>query len=1001
MTEPSTPWRRALLPVGTLALLALALPLDALPRNLDDRFTPGTPHPLVAVDRADGDSLDGAAVDGAFARTPLAFEPNVGQTDPAVDYLARRPGYTLFLTSGEAVFAFETGGDDAVLRVELDGARSDAPAAGESRLQGRVNYLIGNDPAAWRTDVPTWGRVRYGDVYPGVDLVWYGNGTELEYDFVVAPGADASVIRLVFDGAANATLAENGDLLLELDGREVRQTRPVIWQATEAGRREVEGGYALDGGEAVRFDVGAYDPSLPLVIDPVLVYGTFLGGTGLDKIEDITLDVSGNLYATGETGSPNFPTDGGLASGPGSPNAPKGQRDVFITKLNAGGTDTVFSTYVGGSSIDRAFGIGVDLSNNRAWVTGSTESDNFPTVSAFQGSLASPGVRDGFVVKLNANGNALLLSSYLGGENVDSGVAIAVDASGDGYVVGDLESDVLGFTPPAGGLQPTRGGGRDGFVLKINGNNTLNYFTYFGGSFFDEILNVAVDADGNVYGTGVTESSDFLTVNGDLSFSTFDAVGNGPSDGFVIKLGPDGDDLIHGSFLGGSEEEDGHGIALDGDGNAYVTGFTTSGDFPTAGTPFQGALNGDPIITMDAYATKVNAAGDALVYSTYLGGTANEIGFEIAVDPCGRAFVVGTTGSADFPTANSFHDHEGGDDAFVTGLGLTGSGLTFSTFLGGPNNEEGNGIAVTECAGDVYAGGAAGNLFEDVVTGSFDVTYNGGTSDAFALRIDVSGDADLDQIPDQIEADNLPPTDPETKDNDIFTADAAGNRLFAMQQFRDFVDREGLEGGISFWANALTNATASRAEVVRFFYNSAEYQNEFANVIRLALAHQQGFADQIPEFALLQTLFGQFPETDDLFDLSADLATDPNWIARYGTGAFPDDPAGNDAFVTQVFQDLLARAPAQAGLDYWSNQLDADDITRADLFVFIAETNEFKTRIANEQFVVSIFTEMLQRAPAQGGFTFWVNQLDAAASNLSLIQAILDSAEYSGRFVEP
>jgi hypothetical protein len=982
---------------GTLALAALALPSGALPPNLDAVPPDGTPPRFVTFDAA-ADSVP-AAVDDAFGRMPLAFEPNVGQTHGAVDFLARRPGYTLFLTPAEAVFAFATPGDGTVLRLRLDGARADAPAAGEAELAGKVNYFIGSDPAAWRTDVPTWGRVRYTEIYRGVDLVWYGNGRELEFDLVVAPGADPSAIRLAFDGVARARLAQTGDLVLEVGGREVRQTRPVIWQQTAAGRREVEGGYVLDGGAAVRFDVGAYDRTLPLVIDPVLVYGTFLGGTGLDKIEDVAVNAAGNLFATGETGSPNFPTDGGVVI-----NAPKGGRDVFVTKLNPGGTDTEYSTYVGGSSVDRAFGIALDPNNNRAWVTGSTQSTNFPVVNAFQSSLSvspPPQNRDGFVLKLNANGNALLLSSYFGGPEEDSGVAIAVNASGDAYMVGDLDNDraSLGFVPPAGGLQPDLGGGRDGFVLKINGNNTLNYFTYLGGSFFDEVLNVAVDGDGNAYLTGVTESSDFLTLNGDASFATFDAVGSGPSDGFVVKLGPAGNDLVYGSFLGGSQDEDGHGIALDADRNAYVTGFTASDDFPTAGTPFQAALNGDPILTMDAYVTKVNAAGDALVYSTYLGGAANEVGFEVAVDPCGRAFVVGTTGSVDFPTANSFDSHGGGDDAFVTGVGLTGSGLTFSTFLGGPNNEEGNGIAVSGCAGSVYAGGAAGNLFDETVAGSFDVSYNGGTSDAFAVRIDVSGDADADGIPDQLEADNLPPTDPETKDNDVFAADPAGNRLFAMQQFRDFVDREGLEGGITFWANALTNAAATRAEVVRFFHDSAEYQNNFANVIRLALAHRQGFASQIPVFATLQTLFGQFPETADLFDLSATLAADPEWIARYGTGAFPDDPAGNDAFVTQVFQDLLARAPAQAGLDYWSNQLDADVITRPDLFAFISETNEFKARIANEQFVVSIFTEMLRRAPAQGGFTFWVNQLDGGGSNLVLIDTVLASTEYRNRFL--
>jgi hypothetical protein len=381
---------------------------------------------------------------------------------------------------------------------------------------------------------------------------------------------------------------------------------------------------------------------------------------------------------------------------------------------------------------------------------------------------------------------------------------------------------------------------------------------------------------------------------------------------------------------------------------------------------------------------------------------------DVAVDACDRPFVAGFTNSGaavdpadDFPTLDPLHGYGGGNDAFLTGFTADASALTFSTFIGGLNNDVGNAVAATTCGGDVYAGGVAGNAFADVVVGSFDTSYGGGTSDGFALRIALEEDPDTDDdgIPNDVEPTNQPPTDPDVKDNDVFTASAAGNRLFAMQQFRDFVDREGLSGGITFWANALTNGSATRAEVARFFYNSSEYQSDFAPVVRLALAHRQGQANKIPDFATLQGFFGRFPETDDLFDLSAELATEAQWITRYGTGAFPDDPAGNDAFVTQVFQDLLGRAPAQAGLDYWSNQLDNDTITRPDLFAFISETNEFKTRIANGQFVISIFTEMLQRAPASGGFTFWVNQLNGGGSNLALINAIIGSAEYHGRFL--
>jgi hypothetical protein len=992
VNQPAThPWR-VLLPVWALALLAPALPLEAA--------HPSAPRPAAVAHDAAGDSLPASA---AFARSPLAFEPNVGQTDPAVDFLTRRPGYALFLTSREAVFAFDREDDAAVLRVRLDGARKGAPAVGERRLPGRVNYLGGRDPADWHVGVPTWGRVRYADVYPGVDLVWYGNGAELEYDFVVAPGADPGAIRLAFDGASRAALAANGDLLLEVAGHQVRQTRPVIWQETAAGRREVEGGYVLDGAAAVRFDVGAYDRALPVVIDPVLVYGTFLGGSSLDAVNDIALDGDGNLYATGETNSSAFPTAGGLTSGTGSPNAAHGARDVFVTKLNAAGTALVYSTYVGGTALDRGTGIAVNPSNGRAWVTGVTQSTDFPVVNAFQGTLGGSN-QDGFLLTLSADGSTLVLSSFVGGENnSDAGNAVAVDGNGDAYVVGLMRSDSLGFTPPAGGLQPTRTGGNDAFVLKVTAAGALDYFTYLGGGSADQAFDVAVDGAGNAYVTGVTSSSTFLSASGDGSFGTFDATGSGTSDGFVVKLGPDGDDLMHGSFVGGDAEEDGNGIAIDGDGNAYLTGSTTSGNFPTVGTPFQSAQG-----SLDAFVTKVNAAGDALVFSTYLGGTADDVGTEIAVDACDRPFVVGFTNSGaaidpadDFPTLDPLHAYGGGNDAFLAGFTADGSALTFSTFLGGVNNDVGNAVAATSCGGDVYAGGAAGNAFPDVVAGSFDTTYNGGTADGFALRIALEEDADTDDdgIPNDVEPTNQPPTNPNVKDNDIFTANAAGNRLFAMQQFRDFVEREGLSGGITFWANALTNGTATRAEVIRFFYNSAEYQNDFAPVVRLTLAHRQGQTNKIPDFATLEAFYARFPETDDLFDLSAELAAEAQWIARYGTGAFPNNPAGNDGFVTLVFNDLLGRAPAQAGLDYWSNQLDAGTITRPDLFAFVSETNEFKNRIANSQFVVSIFTEMLNRAPAGAGFTFWVNQLNGGGSNLALINAILGSAEYHDRFL--
>ena len=397
-----------------------------------------------------------------YGKLPLSFVSNQGQTDRSVNFLARGKGYSLFLTSTAATFVMRnqssakvddrapgvtTSNSSAVLRMKIVGGNANAEVKGTDELAGKVNYFVGNDPTKWRTNVPTFSRVQYSDVYDGVDLVYYGNQRQLEYDFVVAPGKDARAIALEFSGAKHVDVeAATGDLLVQVGEKTIRQPKPFVYQDTDGGRREVEGRYAIKKGGQVGFEVGEYDQGAPLIIDPVLLYSTYLGGSGDEIGYDIALDATGNMYIAGSTTSTNFPTAGAFQS-----TAPGGTLDGFVTKLNPAGTALVYSTYLGGSGTDTALAIAVDSAGN-AYVTGVTISDTFPTVNAFQGTRG--GNSDTFVTKLNAAGSALVYSTYLGGSSAESGFGIAVDSAGNAYVTGPTGS--LNF-PTANAFQAAKG----------------------------------------------------------------------------------------------------------------------------------------------------------------------------------------------------------------------------------------------------------------------------------------------------------------------------------------------------------------------------------------------------------------------------------------------------------------------------------------------------------------------------------------------------------------
>jgi hypothetical protein len=660
-------------------------------------------------------------------------------------------------------------------------------------LPGKANYFIGNDPKKWRTNVPTYARVKFRNVYPGIDLVCYGNQNgQLEYDFVVAPGADPSRILLSIDaarqvgsrqkavGSGQLTIDSNGDLIIPIDGGEARFRKPVVYQeqtrgedptrkskletrnsgfssgrSTIGNRQFLDGRFVLTASNQIRFAVGPYDHTWPLVIDPVLVYSTYLGGSGSPISADhgygIAVDSFGYAYVTGCTGSADFPTVNPLQpTNKAYPNC-----NVFVAKLDPTGSALVYSTYLGGSGFsedgvnagDIGHGIAVDSSGN-AYVTGYTTSVDFPTVNPFQ---ASGGPTKAFVTKLDAAGSALVYSTYLGGSRVDDGWGIAIDSSGSAYVTGATSSPDFPTVNPiqatCGGAAGCGGGAEylyDAFVTKFNAaGSALVYSTFLGGSNFDDGYAIAVDSSGNAYVAGSTLSNDFPTAN-----PLQPTCGGGCQEGnaFVAKLNPAGSALLYSTYLGGSsynpnfQVENGNdgatGIAVDSSGNAYVTGATIQTDFPAV-NPIQATNHSSQ---ENAFVTKFNAAGSALVYSTYLGGSGIDEASGIAVDSSGNAYVVGTANSADFPTANPVQATLRADyNAFVAELNPAGSALVYSTYLGGSGypGDFGQSIAV-DSAGAAYVTGMTTS--RDFPTASpLQAALHTGNGNAFVTKISGSG----------------------------------------------------------------------------------------------------------------------------------------------------------------------------------------------------------------------------------------------------------------------
>jgi len=544
---------------------------------------------------------------------------------------------------------------------------------GEEQLPGLANFFLGNDSTQWISDIPTFGAIRYKELYPGVDLVFKGSEGYLKHELSLDPGANLSGIVLTYSGQDKLSLAEDGSLLIETSAGNLTDSVPICYQEINGSREMVEGRYRLVGENGVGFEIGDYDRRYPLVIDPALA--TYLGGSGDDSGLSLAIDSSGNAYVAGYTASTNFPTNNPLQSS----NA--GSSDVFVAKINSAGSALSYSTYLGGGGNDYAKGIAVDGSGN-AYVTGYTASTNFPIKNPLQSSNA--GSNDAFIAKINSAGSALTYSTYLGGSSNDYGEGIAVDSSGNAYITGYTDSTSFPTKSP---IQASKAGLWDAFVSKINSaGSALTYSTYLGGSSSEYGLGIAIDSSGNAYITGPTYSTNFPIMN------PLQASNSGEMDAFVSKINSAGSALTYSTYLGGSFNDFAEGIAVDRNGNSYVTGYTISNDFPTK-NPIQALKNGP----FDAFVTKINSAGSALDYSTFLGGSGDCFAHGIAVDAGGNAIVTGDTSSADFPTKNPVQSSNSGSyDVFVTLIDPTGSALSFSTYLGGVYHDYAKGIAIDD-----------------------------------------------------------------------------------------------------------------------------------------------------------------------------------------------------------------------------------------------------------------------------------------------------------------
>ena len=954
-----------------------------------------------------------------MSQLPLSFEPATSSSGNRRKFISRPGGYALTVSAAEAVFVIETAKrkrsdrlssrvpavhgrslQQRQLRFRLLGANSNASANGIGPLPERRNYFIGNDPRKWRTDVPTFRAVRYEKIYPGIDLVYYGSQQQLEYDFEIAPKADPRTIRLTFDRRVTVQISDSGDLVLRASAGEVRQQKPVVFQEIDGSRRLIEGRFVLRGKRQVGFDIAAYDRAKPLVIDPTLIFSTYFGGSGDDLGSSIAVDSSNNIYLAGTTSSADLPLRGAAFG------ANAGLADMFVTKIDATGTNVIYSTYVGGAGLDRADGIAIDNGGN-AYVVGRVDSSsiNFPTTPGAFATSYRGGDFDGVVLKLNPQGNALVYSTYLGGEENDSTEGIAVDANGNAYVTGGTKS--IGFPTTVNAYQGTRAGDTDAFLTKINSTGSaLLYSTYLGGSGTDRGSGVAIDAKGNAYVAGFTGAADFPTA------SAFQNSFGGSFDAFVAKIDTNASgaaSLVFSTYLGGIADDKAYGIAIDNTGsNVYVTGQTISNNFPVL-NPAQPTIGG----SFDAFIAKISSAGTK-IYATYLGGSGDDRATGIAVNSAGAVYVTGFTSSANFPRVLPLQTSNGGGyDAFVAKLNPSGSVFLYSTYLGGSANENNtstvtstNPIAV-DTSGNAYITGYT--LSSNFPTASSIQPARAGAQDAFVVKISDS-----------------------TGGNQIDSTD-----FFVHQQYLDFLNREPDPSGFAFWTSNITSCgpdaqciAVKRVNVSAAFLFSIEFQQTAYLVERIDKAGF-GSASGVSTFGGTHQLSVPIVRFNELLADTQQIGqglivgqsgweqmletNKQNFTAQFVqrsrfTSAFPTSMTPTQ-FVDKLDTNaggVLSSSERAALIGLFGSATDASNITaRAQALRQVAENQNFFNAEFNRAFVLMQYFGYLRRNPNElpdtdySGYDFWLTKLNQFNGNFvdaEMVKAFITSREYRQRF---
>ena len=655
----------------------------------------------------------------SYGQIPLSFIANTGQTDPNVKFQVKGAGHSIYFTPNEITFtAFQKPNEpgnqattSSIVRSSLANSNPNPTISGLEQLPGFANFILGEDSSQWQTNVPTFNGVVYQNVYQGIDRVFKGTEGQLKSEFLVAPFANPSQIKMNYTGVNDIRLRDDGALILETPLGELIDNAPIVYQDINRQRVNVPAAYNLLGNGQVGFSLGEFDRTQPLVIDPVLAYSTYLGGSASDSANRIAVDSTGAAYIIGTTVN-NFTTTPGAYQ-----TTPAGQADFLVTKINSEGTALVYSTYIGGTGNEYGIGIAVDGQGN-AYLTGQVDPGYPTTPGSFQPTATT---YNAAATKLNAAGNSLVYSTFLGGNGSALGTSIAVDSNGNAYVTGPTGDNF----PIANASQPQIGGNIDAFITKVNPTGSgLVYSTYFGGSNRDEGQGIAVDSNGNAYVSGITYSTNLPLTN-----PVQTTIGGGQYDAFISKFTPNGA-RIYSTYLGGTGDDQGTSIAADSSGNAYIVGTTSSTNFPTL-SPIQ-LLNAGG--ANDAFVSKLSAAGNSLIYSTYLGGSGDDKGDRITVDSAGNAYVTGNTTSTNFPTKNAIQSISGGgQDAFITSINSSGSTLVDSTYLGGSGDDNGGGIAV-DANGAVYVAGSTTST-NFPTANPLQAANGGGASDAFITKI--------------------------------------------------------------------------------------------------------------------------------------------------------------------------------------------------------------------------------------------------------------------------